>query len=929
MAVTEFTTKCPYCGGLLKDHSYGVVKCSCCNTIFKIEKKNPDALNKANDLRRSNSFAEALSLYNEILESDPKFPEANWGALLSEYGVEYIKDNELLIPTIHRPVQNYKITEDKYAIALLANTFGDEHDDYLSRINELEKLRQQIEDNCNTLPKYDVFISCKITKDDVKTEEKTEEYKWGELVYKKLVQRGLKVFFSPYSLPSSNGAYEPIIYSALQSSKYLVVLASESKHLCSKWIKNEWERFLEIRKRDKNSRYYKLVIDSSFAKEVPYELKSEVSFIAHDGKMRWLADLEKAIVDAFPNIKDAQYSSFNPFFETVDLSQIRKQKNKELKPTELINTANSILIVPQNPYTIHYHDLETDYTLEDNVKTCIRMVEIQLRIGNFQDAQYELNKYLNFISDASNLDFNILVLQMLIDSKSNSIDDFFENRISSFSNFDLFNRIVNKLPVGDAEKYLLPLSEYIIDSIKNNRECNAFDFYKAISNISCSIIKETNYKVLQCLPYIYERPSLLMQYADIAIPYVSSCSVEDYIRLCSDLAMGLCKNALWKEALVITNKLKEADPQNSKIALISLMIDSQARTLNDLMEGIESRNAFIEIEDLIPNLYRTGVVHLINVIKTRIISLIDNSQYDVASQWAEIVVKTDFDGRSEYFDGLIERCKSIPQSDELFSVLIQTLGEEKRDYYIHTTLSFVANLLRSGNFTSAKKYCKELNEYDEDNAEILNYYLCAEMETVSSSFDNIDRLKDMSIIEKMLLTRDTVFARQELLLRVVNACIKFVDRNEINQDNNVFIVFDKILTYFTEINENVKKKVNLFAEKCVQKGLFDKAKWYYVTLIRWDQEYHQAYWGIILSDRKCRNNNELIESTVLIDTMPEYSLAVMYAKGDEKYENMYSSVLSQQLHFKRKEKLPMKALVVGVGVLIVAVVAFVLWRILA
>ena len=57
------------------------------------------------------------------------------------------------------------------------------------------------------------------------------------------------------------------------------------------------------------------------------------------------------------------------------------------------------------------------------------------------------------------------------------------------------------------------------------------------------------------------------------------------------------------------------------------MIDSKARTLNDLMEGIESRNAFIEIEDLIPNLYRTGVVHLINVIKARIITLIDNSKF--------------------------------------------------------------------------------------------------------------------------------------------------------------------------------------------------------------------------------------------------------------------------------------------------------------
>ena len=58
--ISELTTKCPVCGGLLKNHSYGVVKCSCCNTIFKIETKDHNILNQANELRLNNSFAEAL-----------------------------------------------------------------------------------------------------------------------------------------------------------------------------------------------------------------------------------------------------------------------------------------------------------------------------------------------------------------------------------------------------------------------------------------------------------------------------------------------------------------------------------------------------------------------------------------------------------------------------------------------------------------------------------------------------------------------------------------------------------------------------------------------------------------------------------------------------------------------------------------------------
>lgn len=925
--ISELTTKCPVCGGLLKSHSYGVVKCSCCNTIFKIEAKDHNVLNQANELRLNNSFAEALQLYKKILSQDPNFPEANWGALLSEYGVEYINENGVLVPTIHRPVHNYKISEDKFALALLNNTYGDEHDSYLAKINELESLRLQIETTCNTQPQYDVFLSCKITKADAKSEEKTEEYKWAELVYKKLTGRGLKVFFSPFSLPATNGAYEPIIYSALQSSKYLVVFASSAQNITSKWIKNEWERFLEIRKRDiENIRHYKLVIDSSFSKDVPEELK-EVSFISHDSKQSWLLAVEKAVTECFPKLKDSKYGPFNSVIDTVDLSTIKQQENKLLPSGELIHSPGTMLILPTNPYTIHYNELDSDYTIDDNVQVCVRMVELQLRIKQFRDAQYELNKYLNFVNDESNLDYHILVLRMLIESKSTSIEDFYENRLQEFSDFELFERIVNKLPANVAEDFLTPFCTYIIESIKNCKDStNAFDYYRIIANVNVAFIKELNYKVLQCLPYIYSKPQLLMDYARVVIPFISSNNINDYITLCSDLAVGLCKHALWAEAREITEKLQVADAQNSKIALIALMIENNSRILDDLMENIEKRDAYLEIEEIIPNLYLTGVTHLISVIKTRIMYLIDTLQYNTAAQWADIVAKTNFEGRNEYFDSLIDKCKNIPQSEPVFSVVIHTIEEDRKEYFIKSILVFVSNLLRNGNYSLARKYCKEAIEYDVDNVEILNYYLCAEIESASMSFENFYKLTDFSVIERLLLTRETEFARQELLTRFINSCIKYLDKNKVEQDDNVFTIFDRLLTYFTEINNNLKNKVNLFAEKCLQQGLFEKSKWYYITLIRWDKEYHQAYWGIILADHQCRTNDELIQVRVPIDSLPEYALAIMYSRGNEKYENIYSNVLSQQLHYKKKKQIPKKIIILGIAIVVAGIVAGILLK---
>ena len=87
------------------------------------------------------------------------------GAFLSQYGIEYVSDNNKLLPTIYRPIQTFKFTEDNYIINLLKGVSGSEHQEYLEKIEALEELRLKIESK--KYEKYDIFISCKITVPEV------------------------------------------------------------------------------------------------------------------------------------------------------------------------------------------------------------------------------------------------------------------------------------------------------------------------------------------------------------------------------------------------------------------------------------------------------------------------------------------------------------------------------------------------------------------------------------------------------------------------------------------------------------------------------------------------------------------------------------------------------------------------------------------
>ena len=55
------------------------------------------------------------------------------------------------------------------------------------------------------------------------------------------------MFFSRITLEDKIGtAYEPYIFSALNSAKVMVVLGTRAEYFQAAWVKNEWSRYLAL-----------------------------------------------------------------------------------------------------------------------------------------------------------------------------------------------------------------------------------------------------------------------------------------------------------------------------------------------------------------------------------------------------------------------------------------------------------------------------------------------------------------------------------------------------------------------------------------------------------------------------------------------------------------------------------------------------------
>ena len=275
--------ECPYCGSL--------------TTFPRLETEQREQLyNRAERFRQNNNFDKALAAYEAILDIDAEDPEAYWGVLISRYGIEYVEDpvNHERIPTCHR-VQFESILSDPDYRNAVKYAVGCDRDIYEKEARRIAEIQKDILRISAREKPYDVFICYKETTDGG---SRTKDSTLAQDMYDQLTARGLKVFFARITLEDKLGQqYEPYIFAALNSAKVMLAVGTKKEHFEAVWVKNEWSRFLALKKKDRS----KLLIPC-FADMDAYDLPEELSlFQCQDmNKIGFMQDLIRGIMKVVP-----------------------------------------------------------------------------------------------------------------------------------------------------------------------------------------------------------------------------------------------------------------------------------------------------------------------------------------------------------------------------------------------------------------------------------------------------------------------------------------------------------------------------------------------------------------------------------------------------------------------------------------------------
>lgn len=412
--------KCKICGGEIQPNEDGRIgKCLYCGAVQTLPKEKDDKvsniLNRANDYRLNCDFDRAIYEYEKVMELDETEPEVHWGLFLSKYGVEYVKDNMTFSykPTLHR-ISSISVFDDvdyqatiKYASDISAIQYKQDAENIENVMKELLLI------STNQEP-YDIFLSYKEL-DDV-TRQRTIDSNLAYELYNALTAQGYKVFFAPKSL--GVGLYEPKIYSAIITSKVMIVLGTQPQYFNAVWVKNEWSRFAELVENGENKVIIPVFRDmeanqlpSRIAKYQAYDM-SNIEFlpsilnvisqsVSKNSKVAYNKDASAEDVyleRGFLALEDGNFSQADSFFENVlNLNPHNSQAYFGKLMVEMkITKQEQILTSPKNL---------SEYK---NFEKAVRFADYQLKttlLKYEEDVSFSLNqiKYTKCVEELKNV----------------------------------------------------------------------------------------------------------------------------------------------------------------------------------------------------------------------------------------------------------------------------------------------------------------------------------------------------------------------------------------------------------------------------------------------------------------------------------------------------------------------------------------------
>ena len=400
------------CGGnIIYNEGDKVGTCESCGTKQTIPnisgEKIANMVDRANHFRLNNEYDKAQKIYEDILLENSDDAEIYWDLLLCKYGIEYVEDpkTKKRVPTINRLQYKSILLEDDYkkAITLADSSQKQLFEEEAKYIDEVQK---NILDISKKEKPYDIFICYK---ESDANGRRTQDSVLAQEMYYGLTNEGYKVFFSRITLEDILGtAYEPYIFSALNSSKIMIVIATKTEYVNAVWVKNEWSRYLNLISNGENK-----ILIPAYRDMDPYDLPAEFSHLqALDmGKLGFMQDLIRGI-------------------------------NKIINKSENDKYTNNI-------------SHNTNVTANEN--SLMKRVEIFIEDGDFDSAKEYCEKLLDINPENGKVYYYL----MLIEQKVKTIDEY---KITFNDEYEISSNNYNKvIKYGDDN-----LKHTVNEQIKNN-----------------------------------------------------------------------------------------------------------------------------------------------------------------------------------------------------------------------------------------------------------------------------------------------------------------------------------------------------------------------------------------------------------------------------------------------------------------------------
>ncbi len=192
-------------------------------------------------------FDDALNAYEKAAEADKTEPEAYFGMALSEFKVQYLKDETAdpphLQPICHE-ISEKRFTENKNFQRALSLASGAQKEAYEKKGDEIDRIRSEFLRLKESGLDYDCFLCVKVSSEDGGTTQDSHE---ALKLYHYLKERGYTPFYSEEEIKGRTGVdYEALILYALYTSECMLIVCSNEEYLQTKWVKNEYTRFAKM-----------------------------------------------------------------------------------------------------------------------------------------------------------------------------------------------------------------------------------------------------------------------------------------------------------------------------------------------------------------------------------------------------------------------------------------------------------------------------------------------------------------------------------------------------------------------------------------------------------------------------------------------------------------------------------------------------------